>query len=115
MKPQVLTLIALLTMRAEAADGGLEADGGVEPPRVFHLTTGPYAGDYLFTEPAYRAVDSEMKRLQEAEQTAARNEELRKAGPAWYQVVLVSTLVGIAIGAAGGFYLGHLWAPAKQP
>ena len=105
MSLQALALVFVLA--TEAADGGLE-DAGVEVPRVFHLTTGPYAGDYLFTEPAFRAVDSEMKRLQDAEQQAAKNEALRKAEPTWYQIVLVSTLVGIAAGAAGGFFLGRL-------
>lgn len=120
MTLQALALV--LVLATEAADGGVEdggalsqasEDAGVELPRIFHLTTGPYTGDYLFTEPAFRAVDSEMKRLQDAEQSAAKNEALRKAEPAWYQIVLVSTLVGIAIGAAGGFYLGRLSVPAK--
>lgn len=84
------------------ATSSLSPDAGVAPdaPRVVKLHT----GEYLFSEPAFDAVNAEMQRLQKVEQEH-KQEQGEKP---WFQVILVSALVGVSVGLAAGFYLGRV-------
>lgn len=92
-----------LILAALVATAPLSPDAGIAPDdRPLVLKTG--AG-YLFNEPAFNAVDAEMKRLQKAEQAA---KAAKQGDPPWFEVVLVSALVGLAVGVPTGYFLGRL-------
>lgn len=62
------------------------------PPRVTLLAS----GDYLVPQAAFAAVDAEMKRLQAVEKA--------HKGESWLTAILVSSAVGLVVGAlAAGF------------
>lgn len=79
----------------------LTADGGVPDRPVVTKT----AHGYLFSDPAYNAVDAEMKRLQEVERRAKVEKERKQP---WVEVILISAAVGLAAGATVGVVVGRL-------
>lgn len=82
----------------------LTQDGGVpDRPSVTKLAN----GSYLFSPPAFAAVDGEMKRLQNELAEAKRREVKKEEPQPWVQVVLVSAAVGLAVGVPAGFLLGR--------
>lgn len=87
MKARALVLLsALVVCEARAQDGGVVLP---DAPKVVALPS----GGYFFNEPAFAAVDAEMKRLQGAER-------LHKAEPSWATPVLVGLVLGVVVGAA---------------
>lgn len=60
----------------------------MDAPRVLHLTN----GHYDFNDPAFDAVDAELKRLQGVERA-------HKAEPSWATPVLVGLVIGVVVGA----------------
>jgi hypothetical protein len=76
------------------------------PPRVTLLAS----GDYLVPQEAFAAVDSEMKRLQAVEKA--------HKGESWLTAILVSSAVGLVVGAlVSGFvvYAVVPKAPSASP
>lgn len=63
----------------------------MDAPRVLKLPN----GHYDFNDPAFKAVDLEMKRLQQVERV--HNQE-----PKWSTPVLVGMAIGLLAGAAAG-------------
>ena len=83
-----LLILLLISTPAFAQDGGIDA------PRIIRLP-----GDkYLFNQPAFDALDTEMKRLQ------AREREHK--AEQWLPVLLIGAAVGLV---AGGATVGTLW------
>lgn len=75
-------------------------------PRVTLLAS----GDYLVPQAAFAAVDAEMKRLQAVEKA--------HKGESWLTAILVSSAVGLVVGAlAAGFavYAAVPKAPSSLP
>ena len=82
---RTLAITLVLSLCARAQDGGVVLDA----PLILQLPN----GHYDFNPPAYIAVDTELKRLQQLERE--HNQE-----PSWATPVLVGLAVGLLAGAA---------------
>lgn len=101
----MFALIAVLVASASVTS----SDAGVAPdaPTVIKLSDG---SGYLFSKPAFDAVNLEMKRLQEVE----KQSKVAKENQPWVQVVLISAAVGLAVGLGSGVALGLLLPKPNQ-
>lgn len=70
----------------------------MDAPRVIKQTD----GTYLFNQPAFNAVDAELKRLQQVER-------VHKGEPSWWQPVVVGLAVGVIAGTVGTLTGVYLW------
>ena len=94
----VRTLACLLSCALVALPGVARAqDGGVaaeDAPRIVKLEN----GHYDVNDPAFRALDGEMVRLQGVER--------EHKAESWVKVVLIAGAVGLAAGLAAGVIVG---------
>ena len=98
----MIRLLILLLISTPA----LAQDGGIDAPRILRLP-----GDkYLFNQPAFDALDTEMKRLQ------AREREHK--AEQWLPVLLIGAAVGLVVGGAAvgaAWFLSANASPATPP
>jgi hypothetical protein len=84
---RTLAIALVLSLCAKAQDGGVVLDA----PLILQLPN----GHFDFNPPAVKAVDEELKRLQQLERE--HNQE-----PSWATPVLVGLIIGVTAGLAAG-------------